>query len=42
MLEIIIMIGLVIGIVLVWVLFLYGWHFAKAIKGFFKRRRNRG
>jgi hypothetical protein len=39
MIQILIIIGLVIGIVLVWVLFLYGWHFVRAIKGFFKRRR---
>lgn len=42
MIQILIIIGLVIGIVLVWVLFLYGWALVRAIKGFFKRRRNRG
>jgi hypothetical protein len=42
MIQILIMIGLVIGIVLVWVLFLYGWALIKAIKSFFKRRKKVG
>lgn len=42
MIEIIIMLVLIIGIVLVWVLFLYGWALIRAIKKLFKRRFRRG
>jgi len=42
MIQIIILIGLVLGIILVWMLFFYGWHVIKAFKNWFKRRRKRG
>lgn len=39
MMDFIIFTGLILGIVLVWVLFFYGWHLIKAIRNWFKRRR---
>ncbi len=40
--QIIMMVGIILGIVLVWMLFFYGWHVVKAIKNKFKRRKRRG
>jgi hypothetical protein len=42
MISFIIFIGLILGIVLVWVAFLYGWYFVRGVKNWFKRRRKGG
>ena len=39
--QVIMFLGLIIGIILVWVLFFYGWHVIKGLKAWFKRRKGR-